>query len=114
MSASPEHSRKPELTADISERILSRLRDRRVLVLGDVMLDEYLIGEVHRISPEAPVPIVDVNSRTHVPGGAANVASNIARLGGYPVLVGVVGKDESAEHLRSELQKHGVSGEWLV
>ncbi len=53
-------------------------------MLGDVMLDEYLIGEVHRISPEAPVPIVDVQSRTHVPGGAANVASNIASLGGLP------------------------------
>src|SRR4051794_20440985 len=114
MSASPEHSRKPELTADISERILSRLRDRRVLVLGDVMLDEYLIGEVHRISPEAPVPIVDVHSRTHVPGGAANVAANIASLGGFPVLVGIVGTDESADHLRSVLATNGVSSEWLI
>src|SRR4051794_11886805 len=114
MSKSSDQSHTAELSPDLTGHILSRFRETRVLVLGDVMLDEYLIGEVRRISPEAPVPIVDVNSRTHVPGGAANVASNIARLGGYSVLVGVVGKDESAEHLRSELQKHGVSGEWLV
>ncbi len=78
-------------------------------MLGDVMLDEYLIGDVRRISPEAPVPIVDVNSRTHVPGGAANVASNVASLGGDPVLVGVVGTDDGAGHLRSVLKANGVS-----
>src|SRR5436309_643500 len=114
MSPSPEHSRKAELTADLTERILSRFREKRVLVLGDVMLDEYLTGDVRRISPEAPVPIVDVQSRTHVPGGAANVASNIASLGGYPVLVGIVGEDESARHLRTVLAGSGVSSDWLV
>lgn len=114
MSKSPDPSPTVELTADLIGRILSRFRDRRVLVLGDVMLDEYLVGEVHRISPEAPVPIVDVHTATHVPGGAANVASNIASLGGEPVLVGVVGTDENADHLRSELKIRGVSSEWLV
>src|SRR4051812_6240418 len=114
MSKSRNNSQKSEVTAELAERILPRFRERRVLVLGDVMLDEYLIGNVHRISPEAPVPIVDVNSRTHVPGGAANVASNIASLGGYPVLIGIVGNDENADHLRSVLTTNRVSAEWLV
>lgn len=114
MSPSPEYSRKPEFTTDMTEQILSRFRERRALVLGDVMLDEYLTGDVRRISPEAPVPIVDVQSRTHVPGGAANVASNIASLGGYPVLIGIVGEDESARHLRSVLAENGVSSDSLV
>src|SRR3954467_11311217 len=114
MSKSSDPNHTTELTAEITERIISRFRERRVLVLGDVMLDEYLIGDVRRISPEAPVPIVDVHSRTHVPGGAANVASNIASLGGFPVLIGIVGTDESADHLRSVLATNGVSSEWLV
>jgi rfaE bifunctional protein kinase chain/domain len=114
MSKSPDPSPTIELTADLIGRILSRFRERRVLVLGDVMLDEYLMGEVHRISPEAPVPIVDVHSTTHIPGGAANVASNIASLGGDPVLVGIVGGDSNADHLRSVLKIRGVSSDWLV
>ncbi|MFL6449782.1 MAG: D-glycero-beta-D-manno-heptose-7-phosphate kinase [Bryobacteraceae bacterium] len=114
MSKSSDLSHRAELNPDLTAQILPRFRDRRVLVIGDVMLDEYLIGEVHRISPEAPVPIVDLNSRTHVPGGAANVASNIASLGGFPVLVGIVGEDENADHLRSVLRKNRVSPEWLV
>ncbi|MFL6414774.1 MAG: D-glycero-beta-D-manno-heptose-7-phosphate kinase [Bryobacteraceae bacterium] len=114
MSKSPEQSGKDELGAEFTEQMLSRFREKRVLVIGDVMLDEYLIGEVRRISPEAPVPIVDLNSRSHVPGGAANVASNIASLGGYPILIGVVGSDENAGHLRSVLKTNGVSSDWLV
>jgi D-beta-D-heptose 7-phosphate kinase/D-beta-D-heptose 1-phosphate adenosyltransferase len=114
MSKSPDQNPKPNLTAEEAEQILSRFQGKRVLVLGDVMLDEYLVGDVHRISPEAPVPIVDIQSRTDVPGGAANVASNIAGLGGSAVLVGMVGNDESADHLRSVLAANGVSSEWLV
>jgi rfaE bifunctional protein kinase chain/domain len=114
MSKSRNYSHNTKMTAELAERILPRFRERRVLVLGDVMLDEYLIGDVRRISPEAPVPSVDVHSRTHVPGGAANVASNIASLGGFPVLVGIVGPDESADHLRSVLATNGVSSEWLI
>src|SRR3954467_7947173 len=114
MSKSSDQSHTAELSPDLTGHILSRFRERRVLVLGDVMLDEYLIGDVRRISPEAPVPIVDVHSRTHVPGGAANVASNITSLGGFPVLIGIVGTDESADHLRSVLATNGVSSEWLI
>ena len=80
----------------------------RVLVVGDVMLDEYWFGDVGRISPEAPVPIVHV-LRTEVrPGGAANVARNIVSLGGQAILLAVVGRDGTADRLRIALDEAGV------
>ena len=69
------------------------------------MLDEYIWGEVRRISPEAPVPVVEVRRRSFVPGGAANTAANVAALGGRPVLVSVVGPDHAAATLRDELAR---------
>lgn len=86
----------------------------RVLVLGDLMLDRYLWGNVTRISPEAPVPIVDVESETTRLGGAANVANNVLSLGAEPVLVGVVGADHAARLLAAELTAHGVPVDGLV
>lgn len=71
----------------------------RALVLGDVMLDRYIYGKIARISPEAPVPILSVVHETAMPGGAANVASNIASLGGSAVLMGVIGEDKDGEAL---------------
>src|SRR5450830_1674102 len=71
----------------------------RILVAGDVMLDRYWFGEVSRISPEAPVPIVRVEKREERLGGAANVARNIASLGAHVGLLGVVGQDEAGEHV---------------
>ena len=65
-------------------------RDREILVIGDVMLDRYLWGNVSRISPEAPVPVVEVERETVRLGGAANVSQNVLSLGGRPVLLGVV------------------------
>jgi D-beta-D-heptose 7-phosphate kinase/D-beta-D-heptose 1-phosphate adenosyltransferase len=79
--------------------IVDAFQGKKILVVGDLMLDEYLWGAVSRISPEAPVPIVEVNSESILPGGAANVASNVAALGGEPTLVGVVGRDVSGERL---------------
>ncbi len=84
-----------------------------MLVLGDVMLDEYIWGEVRRISPEAPVPVVEVKRRTFIPGGAANTAANIAALGGRPVLVSVVGPDHAASRLREELARTGADADGL-
>lgn len=81
---------------------------RRALVLGDLMLDEYVWGEVCRISPEAPVPVVEVKRRTHTPGGASNTAANVIALGGAAVLFGVVGRDEQATHLRDALVCSGI------
>lgn len=83
--------------------LVDRLRGCRVLVVGDLMLDEYLRGEVSRISPEAPVPILEVRTHESRLGGAANTAANIQALGGTAFLVGVVGKDETAITLGEQL-----------
>lgn len=86
----------------------NRLADARVLVVGDVMLDRYWFGEVERISPEAPVPVARVNRTEDRAGGAANVARNIAALGGRAKLLAVIGDDEAGRTLESLLQADGV------
>lgn len=82
---------------------------RRVLVVGDVMLDRYWFGAVERISPEAPVPVVRVASEQERVGGAANVALNVKTLGGNVTLLSMVGQDEPARRLRELLEAHGVA-----
>lgn len=84
------------------------LDKKRVLVVGDVMLDRYWFGDVNRISPEAPVPIAKINKIEDRPGGAANVARNIASLGGSVTLLSVVGTDEPSVILEKLLQKDSV------
>jgi rfaE bifunctional protein kinase chain/domain len=81
---------------------------RRVLVLGDVMLDEFVWGRVSRISPEAPVPVVAVESKSDHVGGAGNVAVNVRSLGGEAVLAGVVGKDAAGARVREALEARGI------
>ena len=81
----------------------------RVLVVGDVMLDHYIAGQVKRISPEAPVPVVSVAKRWSVPGGAANVARNLVRLGVDVAVAGVVGQDAAAADLRAALAAEGIA-----
>lgn len=88
------------MTAEVLKSIIAGFSGMRVLVVGDVMLDKYLCGEVHRISPEAPIPVVRVIRQTMAPGGAANVAANIVKLGGKVLLCGVIGPDEEGSHLR--------------
>ena len=83
----------------------------RVLVIGDVMLDHYWYGDTSRISPEAPVPIVRVRDTEKRPGGAANVAMNVAALGAHTTLAGLVGEDDTAEALERHLGKAGVHSE---
>jgi rfaE bifunctional protein kinase chain/domain len=102
------------LDADRLEHLVSVWEGADVLVLGDVMLDRYLWGNVSRISPEAPVPVVEVQRETVRLGGAANVAHNVLSLGGRVRLLGVVGEDLSAALLRSELSDRGVSAEGLL
>jgi len=102
------------LTAPRVEKLFSRFGRCRILVVGDLMLDRYLWGSVSRISPEAPVPIVEVNKEEHLLGGAANVASNIAALGGTPELIGVVGRDSFAGVLRKELGARGFSTQGVI
>lgn len=89
-------------------RLLAQGAQARVLVVGDVMLDQFLWGRVSRISPEAPVPVVDLERESLMPGGAANVARNLAALGVPATLVGVVGRDDAAGPLRRLLQEQGV------
>jgi D-beta-D-heptose 7-phosphate kinase/D-beta-D-heptose 1-phosphate adenosyltransferase len=93
---------------------LQKIRGKRIIVAGDVMLDRYWWGSVSRISPEAPVPIVELERTSVVPGGAANVAVNLAGLGAAPVLFGVHGDDDDAGILRAVLQEHGVGNEFLL
>jgi rfaE bifunctional protein kinase chain/domain len=88
--------------------LLRAMRGRRVLVLGDVMLDQFLWGKVARISPEAPVPVVEVSSETYHLGGAANVAGNVRALGGEAVVAGVVGDDAAGARVRSALAEAGI------
>lgn len=89
------------------ERIFSNFSKCHILIVGDIMLDRYLWGSVSRISPEAPVPVVEINKEEHLLGGAANVANNIAALGGKPMLVGVVGNDDFAIKLNARLTAEG-------
>lgn len=89
--------------------IVSNFKDKKILVIGDLILDEFVWGKVSRISPEAPVPVVWVNNESFMPGGASNVANNINSLGAKSYLVGVVGKDERAGILKGELEHRGVN-----
>ncbi|GGP18632.1 D-glycero-beta-D-manno-heptose-7-phosphate kinase [Silvimonas iriomotensis] len=85
------------------------MRHARVLVVGDVMLDRYWFGDVKRISPEAPVPVAHIRKTEERAGGAANVARNIAALGGKATLLGVVGQDEAGDTLERLMHEDGVS-----
>ncbi|MBU8933594.1 MAG: D-glycero-beta-D-manno-heptose-7-phosphate kinase [candidate division Zixibacteria bacterium] len=96
------------------DEISSKIGHAKVMILGDIMLDEYLFGSVHRISPEAPVPVVEVTSDRILLGGAANVAANIRTLGDEPVLVGTVGEDEAAAKLTRLLGQRGISSDFCV
>jgi len=82
---------------------LKKFRNKKILVIGDIMLDRYIWGDVSRISPEAPVPIVDVKEKTKTLGGAANVAHNLFTLGASPILCGVIGADIIGGEILREL-----------
>jgi len=88
--------------------LASGFRGTTVLAIGDLMLDEYVWGAARRISPEAPVLVVEIERRTYVPGGAANAAAGVAALTGKALLVGVVGDDERGERLRQTIEAAGV------
>lgn len=96
------------------DQLFEALKRARVLVVGDIMLDEYLWGQVERISPEAPVPVVEIESETRNLGGAANVARNVAALSGQVELVGVIGQDESARKLKNLLTEQGIAEHFLL
>ncbi len=89
-------------------RTIARFPGRRVLVVGDLMLDQYVRGSVGRISPEAPVPVVRVTGESHVPGGAGNVVNNLASLGASVSVMGVIGEDEAGSRLLEDFRGRGV------
>src|SRR5579862_867239 len=89
------------------EQIVAGFAGRRIVVLGDLMTDEYLWGNASRVSPESPVMVVDVERETSVPGGAANVVNNLLALGARVSVVGVVGDDAAGEDLRQALSLEG-------
>ncbi|MBI5629435.1 MAG: D-glycero-beta-D-manno-heptose-7-phosphate kinase [Elusimicrobia bacterium] len=94
--------------------LLSRFPNKRILVIGDLMLDQYIRGSVARLSPEAPVPVVRVSQESFIPGGAGNVASNLAALEAQVILLGVVGNDGAGRELRSQLGLKGIPSDHLL
>jgi D-beta-D-heptose 7-phosphate kinase/D-beta-D-heptose 1-phosphate adenosyltransferase len=86
----------------------NELNSQRILVIGDLLVDEYIIGECGRISPEAPVPVVQAKSSYRVLGGAANTAANVASMGGKVTLMGLIGADEAGTFFQTEVQKQGL------
>lgn len=95
-------------------QILSAAAKTRILVVGDVMLDQFIWGNVVRISPEAPVPVVDFHSENYMPGGAANVARNLVALNTSTELFGAIGRDEAADKLLTILSAQKIGGNGLV
>jgi D-glycero-beta-D-manno-heptose-7-phosphate kinase len=102
------------ITEDRITGLLAEAKTKRIAIVGDVMIDRYVWGTVSRISPEAPVPVVEVETESSRLGGAANVANNITSLGGTAFLVGVVGNDQSGADLRKILEKGNTSAEGIV
>src|SRR5579884_89405 len=94
--------------------ILSAASKTRALVIGDVMLDHFIWGQVGRISPEAPVPVVDFDRESYIPGGAANVARNLSALGMPTEIFGAIGRDHSASQLKRLLVEHQIGCDGLL
>jgi rfaE bifunctional protein kinase chain/domain len=97
-----------------SKDLLPRLAGRLVLIIGDVMLDHFVIGRVDRISPEAPVPVVQFDHEEYRLGGAANVAHNVSALGGRVEMIGIAGADADQERIREELGRLGIGSNGIV
>ena len=95
-------------------KILEQFRNKKILVIGDIMLDKYIWGDVSRISPEAPVQVVNVLKETYEAGGAANVANNVAALNGKAFMVGIAGNDEAKKILLEELKKRGINTDGIL
>jgi len=94
--------------------ILNNFKKAAVLVIGDLVMDHFVWGKVRRISPEAPVPVVEVSSESFMLGGAANVVNNIHSLGGKVLVCGVVGRDEMGKKLVHELRLKGISSDGVI
>jgi D-beta-D-heptose 7-phosphate kinase/D-beta-D-heptose 1-phosphate adenosyltransferase len=99
---------------ETAQQIIQTATGRRVTVLGDLMLDEWIMGDALRISPEAPVPVVQFSRRWTAPGGAANVGMNLKNLGAEVSVLGIVGDDEGGRDLTGELTRYGIDAEGII
>src|SRR5206468_3792907 len=95
--------RQTQVSAARVRQLLTAASKSRILVIGDVMLDQFIWGSVSRISPEAPVPVVEFLRESYMPGGAANVARNLSSLGALTDLFGIVGRDDAGKRLKDLL-----------
>src|SRR5215467_10644475 len=96
------------------EQILNRFAGKAIVVVGDLMLDEFIWRKVRRISPEAPVPVVDVTEETYRLGGSGNVAANVRALGGSPIAVGLVGKDAAGDRVLSLMEQLEIGAQGII
>lgn len=112
--ARPERAPYSFMNKKRATEILANFAGKRVVVVGDVMLDEYVWGQVNRISPEAPVMVVDAERYSHVPGGAANVVNNLCAMGATGLMVGIVGDDAAGKSLAEDLSGEGADTTGLV
>jgi len=101
---------------DLSEviKIVDSFRNKKICIIGDLMLDKYIYGDVERISPEAPIPVVKISSQSFSPGGAGNVANNIASLEGLAFIVGIIGQDPSGESLLLAFKERNINTEGII
>ena len=97
-----------------AQKLIHNFSDRRLIVLGDLMLDEFIWGEVRRISPEAPVPVVEVKRESWHAGGAGNVVSNLLELGAQAIPIGIIGNDWAGERLREQFTAAGAETRFLI
>lgn len=94
--------------------LIARFRRKKILVVGDLMLDRYIYGTAHRLSPEAPVPVVLVRDEKNMPGGAANVARNVKALGGGTAIFGAIGSDQSGRELINVMRKNKIETGYVI
>ena len=114
MSDHSAASRHPVVTPDAAARVVRSFSGLPLVIVGDVMLDQFVVGRVNRISPEAPVPVVEFEHDEYRAGGAANVANNVRSLGGEVELVGVIGRDQAGERLVRELAGRSIGASGVV
>jgi D-beta-D-heptose 7-phosphate kinase/D-beta-D-heptose 1-phosphate adenosyltransferase len=97
-----------------AKALIAKFRRQKILVAGDLMLDRYIYGTVHRLSPEAPVPVVLVRDEKNMPGGAANVARNVKALGGRAAILGTIGSDQAGQELLHVMRKDGIETDYVT
>lgn len=95
------------------QKLFKNFKTKKILVIGDIILDRYIFGKVSRISPEAPVPIVEVYEESYRLGGAANVANNIIALGGKAYIAGIIGKGSAGRIVRDLIEEKGISQDYI-